>query len=118
MNSISAGHSALRIPRSALGKRSSFKVSAARVRAGVRKSRNWESRKRKPQGGGWAGVAEQAAEDVGEEVREQGGFLEIIRPPRGAEAGPMLEFGLPVTHALRQAEDPHLLAAIGGGTRG
>jgi hypothetical protein len=33
-SAISAGHSALRIPRSALGKRSRFKVSAARARAG------------------------------------------------------------------------------------
>ena len=55
-------------------------------------------------------VAEQAAEDVGKEVREQSGFLEIIRPPRGDKAGPMLEFGLPVRHALRQVEGPHLLA--------
>ena len=34
MRSISAGHSALRIPRSALGKRSGFQVSAARSLAG------------------------------------------------------------------------------------
>ena len=43
-----------------------------------------------------AGVAEQAAEDVGEEVREQGGFLEIVRAAGSDEAGPVLEFGLPV----------------------
>src|ERR1035438_3258037 len=55
-------------------------------------------------------VAEQAAEDVGEEVREEGGFLEIIRPPRGDKASPVLEFGQPVPHALRQVEGPHLLA--------
>ena len=61
-------------------------------------------------GGGGAGVAEQAAEDVGEKVREQGGFLEIIRPPRGDKAGPVLELGLPLPRALRQAEGPHLLA--------
>ena len=59
---------------------------------------------------GRAGVAEQAAEDVGEEVREQGGFLEIVRAAGGDEAGPVLEFGLPVRHALRQVEGPHLLA--------
>jgi hypothetical protein len=57
-----------------------------------------------------AGVAEQAAEDVGEEVREQGGFLEIVRAPGGDEAGPVQEFGLPGLHALRQGEAPHLLA--------
>ena len=58
----------------------------------------------------WAGIAEQAAEDVGEEIREQSGFLEIIRAARGDEAGPVLEFGLPVPHALWQVEGPHLLA--------
>ncbi len=45
---------------------------------------------------GRAGVAEQAAEDVGEEVREQRAFLEIVRAAGGDEAGPLLEFGLPV----------------------
>ena len=43
-----------------------------------------------------AAVAEQAAEDVGEEVREQGGFLEIVGAAGSDEAGPLLEFGLPV----------------------
>jgi hypothetical protein len=60
--------------------------------------------------GGRAGVAEQAAEDVGEEIREQGGFFEIVRAAGGDEAGPVLEFGLPVPHTLRQIEGPHLLA--------
>jgi hypothetical protein len=57
-----------------------------------------------------AGVAEQAAKDVGEEVGEQGGFLEIVRAAGCDEFGPVLEFGLPVPHALRQVEGPHLLA--------
>jgi hypothetical protein len=55
-------------------------------------------------------VAEQAAKDVAEEVGEQGGFLEIIRPAGSDDAGPVLEFGLPVPHALRHVEGPHLLA--------
>ena len=38
-----------------------------------------------------AGVAEQAAEDVGEEVREQGGFLELVGATGGDEAGPVIE---------------------------
>jgi hypothetical protein len=37
------------------------------------------------------GVAEQAAEDVGEEVREQGGFLEIVGTAGIDEAGPFLD---------------------------
>jgi hypothetical protein len=57
-----------------------------------------------------AGVAEQAAEDVAEEVREQGGFLEIVGAAGSDEAGPVLELGLPVRHALGQVEGPHLLA--------
>ena len=60
--------------------------------------------------GGGAGVTEQAAEDLGEEVREQGGLLEIVRAARDDEGGLVLEFGLPVPHALRQAEGSHLLA--------
>ena len=47
-------------------------------------------------GGGGAGVAEQAAEDFGEEVRQQRSFLEIVGAAGGDKAGPMLEFGLPV----------------------
>jgi hypothetical protein len=38
-----------------------------------------------------AGVAEQAAEAVGEEVREQGGFLEIVGAAGSDEAGPVIE---------------------------
>ena len=57
-----------------------------------------------------AGVAEQAAEDVGQKVGEQGGFLEFVRPPGRDKAGPVLEFGLPIPYALRQVEGPHLLA--------
>ena len=38
-----------------------------------------------------AGAAEQAAEDVGEEVREQGGFLEIVGAAGSDEAGPSLD---------------------------
>jgi hypothetical protein len=57
-----------------------------------------------------AGVVEQAAEDVGEDVREQGGFFEVVRAAGDDEAGPMLEFGLPVPYALRQVEGPRLLA--------
>ena len=41
---------------------------------------------------------------------EQSGFLELVRAAGSDEAGPVLEFGLPVPHALRQAEGPHLLA--------
>ncbi len=59
---------------------------------------------------GRACVAEQAAEDVGEEVREQGGFLGIVRAAGGDEAGPVLEFGLPDHRLLGQVEGPHLLA--------
>ena len=57
-----------------------------------------------------AGVAEQAAKDVGEEVGEQGGFLEIVGAAGCDEFGPVLEFGLPVPRALGQVEGPHLLA--------
>jgi hypothetical protein len=59
---------------------------------------------------GRAGVAEQAAEDVGEEVRDEGGFLELVGATGGDEAGPVLEFGLPSRRLLRQIERPHLLA--------
>ena len=41
---------------------------------------------------------------------EQGGFLEIVGAAGSDEGGPFLEFGLPVPHALRQVEGPHLLA--------
>jgi hypothetical protein len=61
-------------------------------------------------GGGGAGVAEQAAEDVGQEVRQQGGFLEFIGAAGSDEPAPVLEFGLPLRHALRQVEGPHPLA--------
>jgi hypothetical protein len=47
-------------------------------------------------GGGGAGVAEQAAEDFGEEVRQQRSFLEIVGAAGSDEAGPVLELGLPV----------------------
>jgi hypothetical protein len=57
-----------------------------------------------------AGVAEQAAEDVGEEVREQGGFLELVGATGGDEAGPVFEFGLSGGGLLGQDERPHLLA--------
>jgi len=56
-----------------------------------------------------AGVAEQAAKGVGEEIREQGGFLELVGAAGSDEAGPVLEFGLPVPHAIRKIEAPHLL---------
>ena len=59
---------------------------------------------------GRAGVAEQGAEDIGEEIREQGGFLEIVGAARSHEAAPVLEFRLQVRHALRQVEGAHLLA--------
>ncbi len=59
---------------------------------------------------GRAGIAEQAAKNVGEEIRQQGGFLEFVRAARRDEAGPVLEFGQPVPRALRQAERAHLLA--------
>ena len=39
----------------------------------------------------WAGVAEQGAEDVGEEVPEQGGFLEIVGAAGSDEAGSVIE---------------------------
>ena len=57
-----------------------------------------------------AGVAEQAAEDVGQEVGQQGGFLELVGAAGSDEVGPVLEFGLPGRHLLRQVERPHLLA--------
>jgi hypothetical protein len=59
---------------------------------------------------GGTGVAQQASKDVGEEIRQQGGFFEVVRAAGGDESGPVLEFGLPVPHALRQGEGPHLLA--------
>jgi hypothetical protein len=59
---------------------------------------------------GWARVAEQAAEDVGEEVGQQGGFLELVGAAGGDEIGPVLEFGLPGARLLRRVERPHLLA--------
>jgi hypothetical protein len=61
-------------------------------------------------GANWTGVAERAAEDVGEEVGGQGGFLEIIGAAGCDEFGPVLEFGLPVRHALGQVEGLCLLA--------
>ena len=57
-----------------------------------------------------AGVAERAAEDVGQEVGKKRGFFELVGAAGGDEAGPFLELGLPVLHALRQVEGPHLLA--------
>src|SRR5882724_6909206 len=73
-----------------------FDVALAGKGEGVRRS-------------GGAGVSEQAAKDVSEEIREQSGFLEIIRAAGSDEGGPMLEFGLPVFHRLREAEGPYLL---------
>jgi hypothetical protein len=61
-------------------------------------------------GANGAGIGEQAAEDVGEEVGEQGGFFEIVGAAGCDEFGSVLEFGLPVSRALRQVEGPHLLA--------
>jgi hypothetical protein len=40
--------------------------------------------------GGRAGVAEEAAEDIREKVRQQGGFLELVCAARGNECGPIL----------------------------
>jgi hypothetical protein len=51
-----------------------------------------------------AGVAEQAARDVAEEVGEQGGFLEMVGTAGRDEAGPVLECGLPGASLLRQIE--------------
>ncbi len=59
---------------------------------------------------GGTGVAQQAAKDVSEEIRQQGGFLEVVRAAGSDESGPVQEFGLPVPHALRQGERPYLLA--------
>ena len=53
---------------------------------------------------GRARVAEQAAEDVGQEVGEQGGFLERVGAAGSDEFGPVLEFGLPGARLLRQIE--------------
>ena len=58
---------------------------------------------------GAAGVAKQAAKNIAEEIREQGGFLEIVRATGSDEARPVLESGLPVPEALRHVERPHLL---------
>jgi hypothetical protein len=55
-------------------------------------------------------VAEQAPKDVGEEILQQGGFLEIVSAAGSDEAGPVPEFLLLVPHALGQVEAPHLLA--------
>src|SRR6266436_4516489 len=51
---------------------------------------------------GRPGVAQQATKDVGEEIREQSGFLEIVHAAGTDEAGPVLDFRLPVAHTLRQ----------------
>ena len=51
-----------------------------------------------------AGIAEQAARDVSEELGEQGGFLEIVGTAGRDEAGPVLECGLPGASLLRQIE--------------
>jgi hypothetical protein len=59
---------------------------------------------------GRAGGAEQAVEDIGKEVGEQGGFLELVGAARSDEAGPVLEFGLPGARLLREGERPYLLA--------
>ena len=56
-----------------------------------------------------AGLAEQAAEGVGQEVRQQGRFLERIGAAETDEVGPVLEFGLPTGGLLWQTERPHLL---------
>jgi hypothetical protein len=55
-------------------------------------------------GANWAGVAEQAAKDVAEEVPEQGGFLEIVGTAGRDEAGPVLECGLLGASLLPQIE--------------
>ena len=44
-----------------------------------------------------------------QEVRQQGGFLELVGAAGGDEPGPVLEFGLPVPRLLGQVERPHLL---------
>jgi hypothetical protein len=57
-----------------------------------------------------AGVAEQAAEDVGEVVGEQLAFLEGIGAAGGDKAGPVVEFGLAGDGLLGENEGTHLLA--------
>ena len=60
-------------------------------------------------GGSRGDVAEEAAEGVGQEVRQQGRFLERIGAAETDEVGPVLEFGLPTGGLLWQTERPHLL---------
>jgi hypothetical protein len=43
-------------------------------------------------------------------IREQRGFVELVAAARSDEASPVLKIGLPIPHALRQVEGPHLLA--------
>ena len=56
------------------------------------------------------GVAEQIAEDVGEEIREQIGFLEIVRAARSDQIGPVLEPGLQALDSFWQLKGTHVLA--------
>ena len=51
-----------------------------------------------------AGIAEQAAEDFGQEVVEELMFLELIGLARGKQLGPAREGGPVRLHALRQGE--------------
>jgi hypothetical protein len=55
------------------------------------------------------GVPEQIGEDVGDKVREQIGFLEIIRAAGGDEFGPVLELGHQGLDSLRQLKGTHVL---------
>jgi hypothetical protein len=56
------------------------------------------------------GVTEEIAENVGEKIREQIGFLEIVRATGSDQLGPMPEPGLQCRDAFRQLEGTYLLA--------
>ena len=59
---------------------------------------------------GRAGVAEQAVKEVGQEIRQQRGFRELVGTAGADKVGPVLVFGLPGVRLLGEHERPHLLA--------
>ena len=59
---------------------------------------------------GGPGVAEQSAEDVGDEFWEERGFLEGVRSAGGDEFGPVLQPVLRVLNRVRQNEGVQVLA--------
>jgi hypothetical protein len=51
-----------------------------------------------------AGAAEQAVKEVGQEIRQQGGFGQLVGTAGTDEVGPVVEFWMPSRRLPRQIE--------------